>query len=760
MRIPAPVPGLCGCRFVAVVLLVAGASGGIGCSGPSAPARPLAAAAPPAAERPDAPPGVPLTASPPDDPEPFLRGLVRIDPPGAVPDAPETAGAAPVVVRPAAGGLPSQIVLAARDGLPERILSRFPGVVGDPVLHPDGRHVVFACAVGQASNRELFLSRVDGTLMVRLTRNEAEDAAPWFGADGRLFWTTSRWPGGPARASASIALEEPPAGIPAICADDAARHVRMLASDDMEGRLAGTLGEALAAAYVAGCFRRFGLMPGGEDGTWFQAVDYAIGTRLGSGNACSCRVGEEILEARLGDEFLPVRFSPVGEVHAEAVAAGYGLVLPDGSEDDYTGWTVKGRVAVVLDGAPEGWRERHRAHRAAAGLRGKAEAAAKKGAVALWVVGDVTGDAAGRGPAGVPAPIPVVRVARAYWDRVLKAAGGRDVPLRVSLKTDVEPIRCASSNVVGIWPGTTDEAVVFGAHLDHIGFGLPGASLAGVTDRIHPGADDNASGVAGLLEVAQAVAAAGVSFRRAIVFVAFTGEELGLLGSGRYVSRPPIPLERTAAMINLDMVGRAGTGGLMLQGVGTSPLWEPFAERVKAEAGVAVTIRRDAVFASDHSPFLARRIPVLFYFTGLHPQYHRPTDTADRIDAAGLAEVARWARAAAEQAAAVPDRPVFVETKPPPRSPGAKRAFLGIFPDVFATGTGVRVADVIPGGPADKAGLHEDDVIVRIGADLVAAPDHLVRLLSARKPGDEIDLTLRRDGEEITLRVTLGEQGD
>ncbi len=694
-------------------------------------------------------------------PEPFLRRVRPAE--GSAGPVPGPAGAAArrlVRLHPAEGGFPSQIRMADGAGGGDGILTRFPGVEGEPVLHPDGRSVVFAARTGLHDNTELFLVHDDGTGLVRLTRHGASDVEPRFDAEGHLLWTTTRWGVPPRRATADLALTEAPEGQAGICAEDARRHVYALAAEEMEGRLAGTLGDALAESYVAGCFRRFGLQPGGDEGTWFQRVEFTAEMRLGTGNALSVRIGSDLLEARLGEDFQPVRFTKNAEVKAEAVATGFGIVLPDGSEDDYAGWQVGGRVAVALDGSPEGWGKTHRAHRESAGIRGKAEAAAKKGATALLVIGDIRRDAVGRGGAGETARVPVVRVAKAFWDRVLATAGRRDVPLDVSLRTEVVAERRWTANVVGLWPGETGEAVVIGAHLDHLGFGLPGASLGGVLDRVHPGADDNASGVAGLLEVAQAVAATGRPLRRTVVFVGFAGEELGFLGSSRYVARPAVPIERTAAMVNLDMVGRAGTGGLQLQGTGTSPLWEALETRLREQASVKVSFRRSGLSASDHSPFYAQHVPVLFFFTGLHKEYHRTSDTADRLDAEGLAEVARWACEAVTRAASVPERPVFVETKPPPAPRGGKRAVLGIVPDFFSGEPGLRIVSVVPGGPADRAGLRAEDRVVRLGSEPVGEPDDLLRALASHRPDEEVDVEVRRSGEVVTAKVRLGAQGE
>jgi membrane-associated protease RseP (regulator of RpoE activity) len=695
----------------------------------------------------DAPAG-PASAS-----EPLLRGIRILDgdaPGGDRRVSPD--GTRILRVQTLGDGGASRILIAGRDGGDERVLVHGAVEAGRPAFHPDGRRVIFSAVTGPSRNRDLFLVNDDGTDLIRLTRDAADDDAPAFAPDGRrLLWTSTRWDGTPRLTAAEFVDDRPPAGRPDIAAEDARRHIARLASDDMEGRLAGSFGGGMAASYVAGAFRRFGLRPAGDGGSFLQGFEFTSEIRMGPGNALTVRAGDAVLEAKPGVDFRPVRYTGNGSVEASAVAVGYGIVLPD--EDDYAGCDASGRVAVALDGVPSGWAEKHARpeQRAQASTRRKAAAASEKKASALIVVVANLAKEGERGGGGEPAALPVVRVTRAFWDRVLEKAGKVDVPLRVKLATDMVPVRRWTCNVVGVWPGEGPEAVVVGAHYDHLGYGVPGASLGGI-NQIHPGADDNASGVAAMLEVAQAVAAAGRPLRRTLVFAAFTGEELGFVGSSWYVERPAVPLDRTAAMINLDMVGRAKTGGLILEGAGTSPLWEPFAERLKAEATLAVTVRKAGFFLSDHSTFYARKIPTLFFFTGLHKDYHRPADTADRVDDGGVAEVARWAREAAERAASAPERPAFVEVK---RGEGP-HAYLGLLPDFYPDAGGLRLTGVVPGGPAAAAGLVPGDVILRVNRTRVLEPEELMRLLAELKPGEEVELGVLRGGTSMSVKVKLG----
>jgi hypothetical protein len=316
--------------------------------------------------------------------------------------------------------------------------------------------VVFAAETGPKRNVDIFVINADGTDMVRLTRHEAVDEEPCFSADGRrMFWSSSRWDGRPRLTGAVVLDEGPFTGSSDITAGDVRHHIETLASGDMEGRMAGSLGGEMATSYIAGCFRRFGLRPAGDDGTWFQGIDFVCEIRAGADNALSVRVGEETLDAKPGVDFKPFRFTKNGAVEADAVAVGYGIVLPGGREDDYAGWEVAGRAAVALDGAPREWEKTHPDQKSQASVRRKAAAAAEKKAAALLIIGDLSKDTGDRGPAGETAALPAARVSRDFWDRVIAKAGKADVLIRVSLKTDMVPVRRWTCNVVGVWPGSS-----------------------------------------------------------------------------------------------------------------------------------------------------------------------------------------------------------------------------------------------------------------------------------------------------------------
>jgi hypothetical protein len=315
--------------------------------------------------------------------------------------------------------------------------------------------------------------------------------------------------------------------------------------------------------------------------------------------------------------------------------------------------------------------------------------------------------------------------------------------------------RGTAANVIGLvpgrHPGLRSEAVVIGAHYDHLGHGAWGSNALDQIGAVHHGADDNASGTAAVLALARAFAAAGGA-DRTLVFVAFSGEELGLLGSAHYTRQPAWPIENTALMVNLDMVGRLRNGLLYVGGVDSGTGLRELVARAALELPLSIQMRGHPGSASDHSSFYAAGRPVLFLFTGVHADYHRPSDTWDRINAAGLAAVTTLAARVVSAAAAAPTAPRYVKLEPP-RRPGA---LFGIVADHENPElTGVRVAGVQPGSPADRCGVLPGDLIVRFAGVNVDTLDDLHAALRGRRPGDRVPVVFRRDGRPRSVEATL-----
>ena len=327
------------------------------------------------------------------------------------------------------------------------------------------------------------------------------------------------------------------------------------------------------------------------------------------------------------------------------------------------------------------------------------------------------------------------------------------------------------SNVIGLLPGRDpilrNEAVIVGAHYDHLGLGGFGSLDPDSTGRVHNGADDNASGTAMLISIAERLAAERPA--RTIVFIAFSGEELGLLGSAYYVNHPIYPLSTTMAMINLDMVGRLRQKRLIVYGSRTATEFPALLDSLNWHAGLDLHAHGDGYGPSDQSSFYAAGRPVLHFFTDLHEDYHRTTDDWQKINVDGFEQVARFVTGLVT---ALADRPgaltpvassTPLSTAQAPASPGSSTqgygAYLGTVPDMSDSPGGVRLLGVRAGSPAEKAGLRGDDIITKIGDTAVTDLQAMTEALRSHEPGDTVDIVVRRGNDVTTLRATLGSRG-
>jgi aminopeptidase YwaD len=567
--------------------------------------------------------------------------------------------------------------------------------------------------------------------------------------------------------------------------------VRDLSDPVMEGRAAGTAGADRAAAYLVAAFQRLGLRPAGDAGGYLQRFDVVTGVRLAPGGAIDVTAaGAAPRTFAGGTAFLPFTFSMDGDVASEVVFAGYGITAPPLGYDDYAGLDVRGKVVLVMTGEPrEGDPQgpfRPSEHFHYTELRHKVLNAREHGAAAVIVVenperGDRLAALRGTTPSWgivavsarrevaeavlIPAGLDLASLRTAIeWAR---APASRAVPgVRVRIRAALLRDRGATANVVGLLPGTSPtlaaEAVVVGAHYDHLGRGSPFSLAPERGDAIHPGADDNASGTAALLGLAEALTRSGAG-RRSVVFVAFSAEELGLLGSTHYVGQPAVPLDRTVAMVNLDSVGRLRDGRLHAMGIDTGQGLRVLVEQAAQGLPAPLTLRGDGVGPSDHTAFLNRERPVVFFFTGPHADYHRPGDTWDKIDADGLRTVTTVAYRVVRALADRDERPAFVRV--PGGSPRAGAGatgygpYFGAVPDFGEPSRpGVRLGGVRPGSPAERAGLQAGDIIVRFAGVTVRTLDDLVFALRSRRPGDAIEVTYVRDGTERAAQATLEER--
>ncbi len=378
---------------------------------------------------------------------------------------------------------------------------------------------------------------------------------------------------------------------------------------------------------------------------------------------------------------------------------------------------------------------------------------------------------------GDPSHIPVVHCRRAAVDRMLKEALGtgldqlereidqgptpysRELPgWRLTGEINVFRREAEVKNVVAVLEGEgpkADETIVIGAHYDHLGLGGEGSF---VTDgkQIHNGADDNGSGTAALLEVARILTAREKKLPRRVVFIAFTGEERGLIGSARYCKEPLFPLENTVAMLNMDMVGRLKDEKLIIQGINTAPEFGPIIDRLNESCGFDLTRKTGGSGPSDHSSFYAKKIPVLHYFTGLHSDYHRPSDDFDKINVPGMRRVAEMVAATAVALAEADARPTYVETKSSERAGGdGDRPYFGSIPDFGQEQPGYAISGATKDSPADKAGLKGGDIIIKLGDSKIGNLEDFDSALRKFKGGDKVPVIVKRGGEEVRAEITL-----
>ncbi len=319
-------------------------------------------------------------------------------------------------------------------------------------------------------------------------------------------------------------------------------------------------------------------------------------------------------------------------------------------------------------------------------------------------------------------------------------------------------------NVIGVLPGSdaalAGQAVAIGAHFDHLGRGPFGSLSPERAGEIHNGADDNASGVAALVLVAHRLAA-GTRPRRTVVFVAFTGEELGLLGSSFYVRHPAVPLDSTVAMLNMDMVGRLGHDQLIVYGLGTSPQWSDLVADADRSAGLELAYQQAGFGPSDHTSFYGRGVPVLHFFTNLHADYHRPSDDWQKIDFPGITRVAGLVAGIAARVADRPERLAVIEgvgARPEAGEGEGYGAYLGTVPDFTFTERGVRLGGVTGGSPADRAGLRSGDVMIGFSGRDIEDLYGLTAALRSHAPGDTVAITVLRDGTEVRVTAVLGDR--
>jgi hypothetical protein len=616
-----------------------------------------------------------------------------------------------------------------------------------------------------------------------------------------------------------------PAG-PAASDADPRDTVPYLASDELQGRGVGLPGLDAAARFIAGEFAADGLRPLPGESDFFQAFDYT--TQASPGPATELAIGEKKLN--LDTDYLPMRFSAAGNFSGTAVFVGYGVTAPEAGYDDYAGVDVKGKVVIAMRYEPmddhgqsrlaprgdaSGWSDH-------ATFSAKAKTAAQHGAAALLIVNPPDSEPdllmPFSGAFAAPATIPVLQVRQSIADELLSAGGTPDeqelreevleslkhaadgpvvnqrwVPdlktLRdqinesfrprsivlfspvVSGEVQIKSLTARVKNVMAVLPGVgpnADEFVVVGAHYDHLGLGTLG-HMFGPPGSIYHGADDNASGTATVLELASQFAHAPPP-ARSIIFICFTAEEEGLIGSDYFVTHPPVPLAKMVAMVNLDMVGRIRDQTLYIGGQGTAADFDAILGHAGMDSPLRLkSIGRGGLGPSDHMSFARRHVPVMFFFSGIHVDYHRPTDVASKINYEGIQEVADFTAKVIGGLTQMPHESYIVEAdkdsmhlfgSPNFAVGGGKRVILGVIPDYGSqeSHVGVLIAGTTPDTPAAAAGMLGGDLLVQFGNQKLENLMDLSEALARSKPGDKVTVKVIRGNKALSFDVVLAER--
>jgi len=654
--------------------------------------------------------------------------------------------------------------VANADGTEAHQVTYLPGASFAPYFYPDGKRIIFASnyLAPRGPDFDLFAIDSDGTHLERITDGKGFDGFPVFSPDGKtLSWSSAR------NADKGINVftaqwSDTPRGEyqpETAMADHYKDLVDYLADDAREGRGIGTKGLADAADYVEKQLTEAGVEPG-LDGKWRQTFDVTTDIKRGDKTAL-------VLDGKpvAADQFAAMAFSSQQPVTGSIVDMGWGITDETIKRDDYKGKNVKGKIVLVHRFAPPESsvaKGDATAVAAAGDLRKKAFVAHNHGAIGMIVVDDgdlkqdeaplptLSPESAGQhGDAGMPIVV------------VKRAALGK--PHTAAITVELQTVRAPTDNVIGVIHSTSPNklpgVVVLGAHLDHLGMGGGGNALDPQVHAVHNGADDNASGVAALVEAAQLLAKQKATLQRDVYVIAFSGEEEGDLGSDFYVKHGD--MKGVVAMINMDMVGRMRNNHLNVNGGESAAEWRDLVQPACDAARVECTIGGSGYGPSDHMSFYIAGVPVLFMFTGNHLDYHTATDDSDKINDAGGARVAEIA---ADIATRVANRaaPLTYVKAPPEQTFGDIRhtgASLGTVPSYSEDPNqppGVQLSDVVPGGAAAKAGLKGGDRIIRVGSVDIRGINDLMFVLQGGKPGTEVKITFIRDGKEQTVTATFG----
>ncbi len=697
-------------------------------------------------------------------------------------------------------GRTADIYTIGVDGKDEKRLTDFKSISWAPFYHPSGDYIIFASNKFGHANFELFIVDSQGRhAPVRVSDSEGFDGLPVFTPDaGHLVWSKatekgdaqlfiSAWNDKLAREALNLPPTTPNVRElkPEIRSADAKAWVEYLSHSRFLGRMSGGETEPQYTQTLANAFRDMGLKP--IDGSFFQNYEFTSGIDLGSENSVALESAGKIWRPKLNADWIPLSYSKTGKFNsAPLVFAGYGIVAPAAGDqpayDSFAGTDIKGKWVMVFSGVPENVSSQRRFHlHMYSRLQHKATVARQRGALGLIFIDDTETPSSplrlkfeGRGE---DAGLPVLRFSNHWIDNLLKSVGQsrRDwtkklasgevfssnlESMSIQADIDLQLKRSKTRNVVAMLPAQGAKSnLVIGAHLDHLGMGEGGNSLSS-QPGIHPGADDNASGVAGVLEIAhamsEAVRSGKLKLTQNVIFGLWTAEEIGILGSAHFLNTIKSP---TLAYLNLDMIGRYDKQ-LLIQGTGSAKEWAHLLEKSALTSNLIIKTQSDPYTPSDSLAFYMRGIPSLMFFTGAHPEYHTPADVADLINYDGITEVAGLVYDLGITLAKTNPSPVTYQKADgalhPLGSPGRGfRLYLGTIPDYTRESLkGVAISGTSKDSPAEKAGLQPGDIILQLGGIEIRNIQDYVYCLQALKANEKTKMRVLRAGREQEIEIT------
>lgn len=571
-----------------------------------------------------------------------------------------------------------------------------------------------------------------------------------------------------------------------VTADAVISHIKYLASDELGGRFPGTHGDSLAEQYAIKQFKEDGLIPIGDDG-YREKFDFVSEIKAGKDNSFSSVIDDEESDYTAGHDFYPVGYSAVGEAEGNLVFIGYGINAPDQKYDDFKGVDLKGKIAVVMRYSPGQSTPHDNPFSKYEQPRMKCTAIKEAGAKGIiFITGPMSGDdeidtkLRTSTTSSDNAGIPVIAAKRDIVEKIFKLNGKNlktveqdidslKVPNSFVLKNasvkfnvSLNYVRSNTANIIGYMEGNDpvlkNEVIVIGAHMDHLGDGMKYGSLdQSGKPAIHHGADDNASGDAGVFELAHKMSTIKGTLKRSYIFMLFSGEEAGLLGSAFFTKSDLYKKYNIVTMLNMDMIGRLADNKLNVEGAGTSSIWKHMVDSLNnLKENLTLIFKDEGYGPSDQSSFYSMDIPVLFFFTGIHPDYHRPSDTWDKINAEGEVKVIDLVYDVTTCLDKQPEKPDFIKTKEKEeKTMTGFKVTLGIIPDYSSSAEGMAIMGVKEGGPGERAGMQKGDIIIKFGTHDIKNIYDYTYALGDFKPGDETDVVVKRGSDVLTLKVSF-----